>query len=66
MCVSDDIKQEQSQQEEQQPVYYQDDDGMWVIRAKLPPEEGSLVVKTLETVTTEQFYRIFYLALQGS
>ena len=29
---------------------YQDDDGMWIIHAKLPPEEGSLVIKAIEAV----------------
>jgi hypothetical protein len=31
-------------------AYYQDDEGMWVIQARLPPEEGSLVVKAIEAV----------------
>jgi len=52
VCASEQIKQEKSQQQERQLLYYQDEDGMWVIHAKLPPEEGSLVVKTLEAVTT--------------
>ncbi len=30
--------------------YYQDEDGMWVIRAKLPPEAGALVVKAIEAL----------------
>jgi len=50
--ASDDRKQEQHQQRDRKLVYFQDDDGMWVIHAKLPPEVGSLVVKTLEAVTT--------------
>ena len=43
-------KVEQDQQRERKLSYFQDSDGMWVIRAKLPPEEGSLVVKALEAV----------------
>jgi Domain of unknown function (DUF222)/HNH endonuclease len=30
--------------------WFQDKDGMWIIHAKLPPEQGQLVVKTLEAV----------------
>jgi len=30
--------------------YYQDEDGMWVIKAKLPPEAGALVVKAIEAL----------------
>ena len=29
---------------------YRDDDGMWVIRAKLPPAEGALLVKALDAI----------------
>jgi hypothetical protein len=31
--------------------WFQDEEGMWVIHARLPPEQGHLVVKTLEAVT---------------
>ena len=30
--------------------WFQDEDGMWVIHAKLPPEQGQLVVKALQAV----------------
>ena len=33
---------------------YQDDDGMWIIHAKLPAEEGSLVVKAIDTIMQEE------------
>ncbi|MBT4521281.1 MAG: DUF222 domain-containing protein [Halieaceae bacterium] len=38
------------QQAERELRYYQDDDGMWVISARLPAEEGELLVKAIETV----------------
>lgn len=42
---------EQIMQEQQRAVnYYQDDDGMWVIDAKLPAEEGGLLVKLLQAL----------------
>ncbi len=31
--------------------WFQDEDGNWVIHARLPPEQGQLVVKTLEALT---------------
>ena len=34
--------------------YYQDDDGTWVIRGRLPQEEGGLVVKALEEIVDKQ------------
>ena len=43
-------KAEADQEAARKLVYYQDDDGMWIIHAKLPAEEGSLVVKALEAV----------------
>jgi hypothetical protein len=43
---------ETSLQEQRELVSYQDSDGMWVIHARLPAEEGSLVVKAIEAVTT--------------
>jgi hypothetical protein len=30
--------------------YYMDDDGMWVIKAKLPPAEGELLIKALDAI----------------
>lgn len=44
------VKKEE--QESRKLFYYQDEEGMWVIHARLPPEEGSLVVKALEAVAT--------------
>ena len=45
-------REEIDQRNARKLVYYQDEDGMWVIHAKLPPEEGSLVVKAIEAVAT--------------
>jgi len=39
---------DQLQQENRMLSCYQDDDGMWIINAKLPAEEGSLLVKVLK------------------
>jgi hypothetical protein len=44
---------EKQQDNARELVYYQDDDGMWIIHAKLPPEDGALVVKALEAVATK-------------
>jgi len=43
-----DIRKEDKQKENRSVICYQDNDGMWIIHAKLPPEEGSLVAKTLK------------------
>ena len=43
-----DHKKEDQQKENRSVVCYQDNDGMWIIHAKLPAEEGSLVAKTLK------------------
>jgi len=43
-----DTAKEDQQKENRSVVCYQDNDGMWIIHAKLPPEEGSLVAKTLK------------------
>lgn len=40
---------EEEQREQARELYwFQDKDGMWIIHAKLPPEQGQLVMKTLE------------------
>ncbi len=39
---------QQRQQEDRSVSCYQDDDGMWIIKAKLPPEEGGLIAKALK------------------
>ncbi len=51
VCAVMEDRIEQTQQREGRLSYYQDDDGTWVIRAKLPPVEGSLVVKAIEAAT---------------
>jgi hypothetical protein len=30
--------------------WFQDDEGMWVLHAKLPPEQGQLVIKALQAI----------------
>jgi hypothetical protein len=41
---------EADQRDQRELISYQDSDGMWVIHARLPAEEGSLVVKAIEAV----------------
>jgi hypothetical protein len=41
-------RREQKLHESRSVSCYQDDDGMWIIKAKLPAEEGGLLVKVLE------------------
>ena len=43
-----DIAKEDKQKENRSVICYQDNDGMWIIHAKLPAKEGSLVAKTLK------------------
>lgn len=38
----------QLQQENRKVTYFHDDDGSWIIQARLPDEEGSLLIKVLE------------------
>ncbi|MBL4797044.1 MAG: DUF222 domain-containing protein [Oleispira sp.] len=42
------LRQQKHQQEDRSVTCYQDDDGMWIIKAKLPAEEGALVAKALQ------------------
>jgi hypothetical protein len=42
------LRQQQHHHENRSVTCYQDDDEMWVIKAKLPPEEGALVAKALQ------------------
>ena len=44
------LRQQQHQQENRSVSCYQDDDGMWIIKAKLPAEEGALVAKALQAL----------------
>lgn len=46
--LKQDIAKEDKQKENRSVICYQDNDGMWIIHAKLPAEEGSLVAKTLK------------------
>jgi hypothetical protein len=45
---------EQLRESKRELSYYQDEEGMWVIRAKLPPEEGALVVKAIEAASEKE------------
>ena len=42
------LRQQQHEQENRSVSCYQDDDGMWIIKARLPAEEGALVAKALQ------------------
>ena len=42
------LNQQQFEQEARSVSCYQDDEGMWIIKAKLPAEEGALVAKVLQ------------------
>lgn len=42
------LRQQQLEQEGRSVSCYQNDDGMWVIKARLPAEEGALVAKALQ------------------
>ena len=44
------LRQQKHQQEDRSVSCYQDDDGMWIIKAKLSPEEGALVAKALQAL----------------
>jgi hypothetical protein len=46
--VKQDRKVEQTLYESRGVSCYQDDEGMWIIKAKLPAEEGALLVKVLK------------------
>ena len=41
-------RRSEQQQENRSVSCYQDDDGMWIIKAKLPQEEGGLIAKALK------------------
>jgi hypothetical protein len=42
------LRQQNFEQESRSVSCYQDDDGMWIIKARLPAEEGALVAKALQ------------------
>jgi hypothetical protein len=44
------LNQQQFEQEARSVSCYQDDEGMWIIKAKLPAEEGALVAKALQAL----------------
>ncbi len=48
---ADEIDEESRRENARELFWFQDKDGMWVIHAKLPPEQGQLVIKMLEAVT---------------
>ncbi len=41
------LKRQELQHENRSVICYQDDDGSWIIKAKLPQEEGGLIAKAL-------------------
>ena len=43
-----DLRREQKLYESRDVCCYQDDDGMWIIKARLPAEEGALVAKVIK------------------
>jgi len=43
----------QLQQENRKVSYFHDDDGSWVVQARLPDEEGSLLIKVLEELSSQ-------------
>ena len=45
---------DEAQERDRELTYYQDQDGMWIIKARLPPEAGSLVVKAIEAVSVAE------------
>ena len=45
---------EESQYESRQASYYRDDDGCWVIKAKLPPAEGELLVNAINALSEQE------------
>jgi len=45
------VDKERQREQARELYWFQDEDGMWVIHGRLPPEEGHLVVKTLQAVS---------------
>ena len=45
------LNQQELEQENRSVSCYQDDDGMWIIKARLPAEEGALVAKALQELS---------------
>lgn len=46
--VSDALDEDERREQSRELFWFQDKDGMWIIHAKLPPEQGQLVMKALE------------------
>lgn len=50
-CAAAPEVEEEARREQARELYwFQDEDGMWIIHAKLPPEQGQLVMKALQAV----------------
>ena len=45
------VDEEEAREQARELCWFQDEEGMWVIHAKLPPEQGQLVMKALEAIT---------------
>mgnify|MGYP000204816198 CR=1 FL=1 len=43
----------QLQQENRKVTYFHDDDGSWIIQARLPDEEGALLIKVIEELSSQ-------------
>ena len=43
----------QLQQDNRKVTYFHDDDGSWIIQARLPDEEGALLIKVLEELSSQ-------------
>ncbi|NQZ11762.1 MAG: DUF222 domain-containing protein, partial [Algicola sp.] len=49
-----DMEQLEALQQSREFTYFQDGDGMWEIRARLPQDEGGLVVKAIDEIMRQQ------------
>ncbi|NQZ07327.1 MAG: DUF222 domain-containing protein [Algicola sp.] len=49
-----DLEQLEALQQSREFNYFQDDDGMWEIRARLPQDEGGLVIKAIDEIMRQQ------------
>jgi hypothetical protein len=69
VCRNREQQVEAEREASRELTYYRDEEGMWVIRAKLPPEAGALVVKSIEALVAplqERQREAAALARQGN
>ncbi|MEH6584242.1 MAG: DUF222 domain-containing protein [Halioglobus sp.] len=50
-CGAETVDEDSRREHARELFWFQDKEGMWIIHAKLPPEQGQLVVKMLEAVS---------------